>query len=100
MNALKILIAVMTMQLVTTFREVTTALATLDMQAMGFCALVCKSIPFERFAFTEIYISDVNECLANNGGCHHNCHNSDGSYSCSCNSGYWLDSDGHTCEGW
>ena len=43
--------------------------------------------------------SDINECLTNNGGCHHNCHNSVGSYSCSCNNGYQLNSDGHTCEG-
>ena len=43
--------------------------------------------------------SDINECLSDNGGCHHNCHNSVGSYSCSCNNGYQLNSDGHTCEG-
>ena len=43
--------------------------------------------------------SDIDECLSNNGGCHHNCHNSDGSYTCSCNNGYELNSDGHTCEG-
>ena len=42
---------------------------------------------------------DTNECLTNNGGCHHNCHDSDGSYSCSCNNGYRLNSNGYTCEG-
>ena len=49
MNVLKALIAVMTMQLATTLKEVTTALATLDTQAMGFPAQVCKFIPFENF---------------------------------------------------
>ena len=43
--------------------------------------------------------SDINECLSDNGGCHHNCHDSDGSYTCSCNNGYQLNSDGRTCEG-
>ena len=40
MNALKTLISVMIMQLVTTLKEVTPALATLDTQAMDFLALV------------------------------------------------------------
>ena len=43
--------------------------------------------------------SDINECLSNNGGCHQNCHDSDGSYTCSCNDGYQLNSDRHTCKG-
>ena len=43
MNVLKALIAVMTMQLATTLKEVTTALATVDTQAMGFPAQVCIS---------------------------------------------------------
>lgn len=47
---------------------------------------------------TCIY-SDIDECLSNNGSCHHNCHNVDGSYTCFCNYGYQLTSDGHTCEG-
>ena len=49
MNVLKALIAVMTMQVATILKEVTTALATMDTQAMGFPAQVCKFIPFENF---------------------------------------------------
>ena len=95
----------MTMQLATTFQGVTPALVTLDSQAMVSHALVSFSI----FQLFQMYLdnptfpvpnSDINECLSNNGGCHHNCHDSDGSYTCSCNNGYLLDSDGHTCEGW
>ena len=42
---------------------------------------------------------DVNECLDNNGGCSDNCTNTNGSYYCSCFSGFELLSDNHTCEG-
>ena len=42
---------------------------------------------------------DVNECLDNNAGCSDNCTNTDGSYYCSCFSGFELSSDNHTCEG-
>ena len=45
----------------------------------------------------EIIIVDVNECNVNNGGCEHSCTNTDGSYTCSCNTGYQL-SLGH-CSG-
>ena len=105
MNVLKGLIAVMTMQLATTLKEVTPALAIMDIQAMGFLALV--SIGNQNITVIYIYIkylicthiADINECLSSNGGCHHNCNNSVGSYTCSCNSGYQLNGDGHTCEG-
>ena len=43
--------------------------------------------------------TDVNECATQNGGCHHNCHNTVGSYHCSCNDGYTLGRDDHTCSG-
>ena len=32
--------------------------------------------------------TDINECDSNNGGCEHNCINSDGSYTCTCDNGY------------
>ena len=34
--------------------------------------------------------SDINECDDSNGGCQHNCVDSDGSYSCTCRNGYDL----------
>ena len=43
--------------------------------------------------------SDELECGTDNGGCEQNCVNTIGSYTCSCNTGYTLDSDGHNCDG-
>jgi len=34
------------------------------------------------------HVSDVNECDTNNGGCAHNCSNSEGSFECTCLDGY------------
>ena len=33
---------------------------------------------------------DIDECLSNNGGCHHNCTNEAGTYTCTCQAGYTL----------
>ena len=57
MNVLKGLIAVMTMQLATTLKEVTPALAIMDIQAMGFLALV--SIGNQNITIIYIYIYQV-----------------------------------------
>ena len=43
---------------------------------------------------------DVNECDDNNGGCEQICTNlDDGSFQCSCNSGFVLASDNMNCDG-
>ena len=34
-----------------------------------------------------------------NGNCTHNCVNTEGSYYCTCDNGYELSDDKHTCEG-
>lgn len=46
-------------------------------------------------------LTDVPECLVNNGGCQHGhyCHNTKGSYYCSCRTGFRLKPDRHNCEG-
>ena len=44
-------------------------------------------------------VADIEECETNNGECQHNCNNTDGSYYCSCNNGYFLNDDKHTCDG-
>ena len=40
---------------------------------------------------------DIDECSTNNGGCDHDCYNSPGSYTCSCNEGYEVHDDLHQC---
>ena len=42
---------------------------------------------------------DVDECLFNNGGCSHFCHNFIGGFYCSCRIGYRLDDDIKSCIG-
>ncbi len=44
-------------------------------------------------------LSDVNQCLVNNGGCDHTCTNELPGFSCSCRTGYTLDTDNRGCSG-
>ena len=41
---------------------------------------------------------DLDECLTGRHNCEHKCHNSEGSYSCSCKFGYTLHTDAHSCS--
>ena len=43
------------------------------------------------------FISDIDECTED--PCDHNCTNTDGSFTCSCNNGYELDDNGRSCNG-
>ena len=45
------------------------------------------------------YHADHNECITNTHTCDQVCHNSHGSYYCTCNSGYRLNADQRTCDG-
>ena len=58
-----------------------------------------KFAPNYTILSTMMQYVDVNECLDNNGGCSDNCTNTNGSYYCSCFSGFELLSDNHNCEG-
>ena len=53
----------------------------------------------ESYALIKYLHTDVNECNDVNGGCHHSCTNTFGSYICSCDPGYLLLEDNSTCEG-
>ena len=46
-----------------------------------------------------LLIVDTDECTEGTAGCTQSCMNTDGSYACSCISGYRLAADGHGCEG-
>lgn len=41
--------------------------------------------------------TDIDECLAENDGCEHECQNSAGSFTCSCRPGYGLNTDRRSC---
>ena len=48
----------------------------------------------------DYFSTDVNECLtAHNGGCNQTCTNTLGSFECSCDTGYFMDTDRRTCNG-
>ncbi len=49
------------------------------------------------FTRTGARCVDVDECAADNGGCAHQCNNEDGSYSCQCDAGHTLATDGRGC---
>ncbi|XP_071948060.1 epidermal growth factor-like protein 7 [Antedon mediterranea] len=46
----------------------------------------------------EFCEKDINECNTNYHGCSQLCKNTNGSYSCGCNQGYKLSTDGKSCE--
>lgn len=58
-----------------------------------YCLVDGKATPLNGTA-----CSDYDECAVNNGGCEHNCVNSQGSYQCTCNPGFKLQANGHGCE--
>ena len=43
-------------------------------------------------------ITDTDECVVGTHNCDHDCTNTDGSYTCSCNDGLILQPDGHSCQ--
>ncbi len=50
--------------------------------------------------FISIFCSsDVDQCLTNNGGCAHTCTNELPGFTCSCRTGYNLDTDNKGCVG-
>lgn len=61
--------------------------------------LVCASSCHAYIVVLIISEIDVDECATNNGGCEHNCTNTLGSYTCSCNSSYSLAYDSLQCTG-
>ena len=49
--------------------------------------------------FLLIILLDIDECSSSNGGCAQTCHNTGGSYYCTCGTGYSLASNNHGCDG-
>ena len=46
-----------------------------------------------------VCFEDINECNSNNGGCEHDCMNTEGSYYCTCDTGYSLNKNNNNCTG-
>ena len=56
-------------------------------------------IIFYRILVQYCYYADINECSEESHNCDQTCSNTVGSFTCSCRSGYTLDSDGRRCNG-
>ena len=46
-----------------------------------------------------IFFSDIDECADLTNTCEHTCTNTEGSYTCGCESGYVLHDNGKSCSG-
>lgn len=53
----------------------------------------------QGFSFFLSFLSDINECADENGGCEGTCCNTIGSYYCRCPDGSKLGDDGKSCQG-
>ena len=75
----------------------------IDLLMMTALAMVYnQSLPIalvQESASLIILLIDINECSEASDGCAQNCTNTNGSYTCSCNTGYRLDNDRHSCNG-
>ena len=66
---------------------------------MQIIIIVQVKISCFKFSLTKSIQLDINECITDNGGCEQSCHNTIGSYYCSCNNNYTLNTDHHHCDG-
>ena len=62
------------------------------------CRSVTHFLTQEQFQQRIILDADFNECSVLNGGCGHECVNTEGSFECGCMDGYQL-SNGQECIG-
>ena len=53
----------------------------------------------DHIAFVIKFSLDIDECAEGTDRCAQNCHNTIGSYTCSCNVGYRLNTNGYDCDG-
>lgn len=60
--------------------------------------VLCFKFLFLIFPFLTSW-SDIDECSSSKGGCSHTCHNSAGSFTCSCPTGLELDPGKRSCKG-
>lgn len=53
---------------------------------------------FTNTSTSTAVCEDIDECATNNGACDQMCHNTPGSYHCSCHAGFILQDDGLSCR--
>ena len=53
----------------------------------------------ENTLYLTNFPTDTDECVEQSSGCTQICNNTPGNYYCTCNVGYSLDADNHTCSG-
>ena len=59
------------------------------------CSYAAEQVFFRQFLlFLPL---DIDECASGTDACAHSCQDTQGSYTCSCRSGYALNADGRTC---
>ena len=65
----------------------------------SFTQIFMSSILYNFYYYSLLFkISDIDECVEQNGVCSQHCENTDGSYICKCSDGYKKLEDGHTCK--
>ncbi|GLV41047.1 tolkin [Carabus blaptoides fortunei] len=52
----------------------------------------------QKSGFAAVFVTDKDECAIENGGCQHECHNTLGSYVCSCHNGFMLHENQRDCK--
>jgi fibulin 1/2 len=57
----------------------------------------CDACP-AGYSGDGVTCQDIDECATDNGDCAQHCTNLPGSYACSCDAGYGLDGDDHSCD--
>ncbi len=87
--------------LVPTLRAISAVLVKLDIAwtAMDLTVQVQYMYSYVVLSCLQDPLTEIDECATNNGGCEHNCDNTDGSFFCSCDSGYQLDNSSLNCSG-
>ena len=60
---------------------------------------VCDHITVKYLSLSLTFLIDINECVNDTSGCEQLCHNTIGSYYCTCEEGYYLGNDNHSCLG-
>ena len=103
----------MSMSVVTAFTAVSKFVTTLKDHTTAFALMVMISIvmvthvqvrnqligPLSSELSKIFKLPDINECLTGVEQCDQNCDNNVGSYACSCDSGFILNTDGYRCDG-